>query len=440
MRFWDPADPAIAAADAEPWDGLLSGTVRPVSIRVLTRLYVAGTALAVQSGIAAVVMSYAAEEEIAHPIVLRILGVLLLGMSLVLPAGLAGLTASTFRRQAPLSGTAIVMSMGLASTVGIWSAGPEFAFAVVFYFEALPFAFYLFRLAWALLAAANAAVGCGLVLLLQDGWREPVLTWLLVVTTLVAMAWILGFLAERAEAMAESEHEARVELAEVNHTLEDRVANQVTEIERLGELRRFLTPQVADAVMSADAEAMTRPHRRRIAVFFCDLRGFTAFTRDSEPEDVIANLDQYYRTVGEVLQRHGATIGGYAGDGIMAYLGDPVPHPEPAKAAVQMVTELRGDLAALVAEWQHRGHDLSYGIGLSYGYATLGVVGFDGRFDYTPMGGVVNLAARLCDKAGAGQVLMDHATYAELDGVATCEPVDGLELKGLGSQRAYALT
>ena len=219
------------------------------------------------------------------------------------------------------------------------------------------------------------------------------------------------------------------------------MAEQVTEIERLGELRRFLTPQVADAVMSADAEAMTRPHRRRIAVFFCDLRGFTAFTHDSEPEEVIANLDQYYRTVGEVLQRHGATIGGYAGDGIMAYLGDPVPHPEPARAAVQMVTELRGDLAALVAEWQRRGHDLSYGIGLTYGYATLGVVGFDGRFDYTPMGGVVNLAARLCDKATAGQVLLDHATYAELDGVAaSCEPVDGLELKGLGSQRAYALT
>ena len=259
MRFWDPADPAIAAADAEPWDGPLSGAMRPVSIRVLTRLYVAGTALAVQSGIAAFVMSYVAEEEIAHPIVLRILGVLLLGMSLVLPAGLTALTASTFRRQAPLTGTAIVMSMGLASTLGIWAAGPEFAFVVVFYFEALPFAFYVFRLPWALLAAVNAAVGCGLVLFLQDGWREPVLTWLVVVTTLVAMAWILGFFAERAEALAESEHEARLELAEVNHTLEDRVASQVTEIERLGELRRFLTPQVADAVMSADAEAITRP-------------------------------------------------------------------------------------------------------------------------------------------------------------------------------------
>ena len=149
--------------------------------------------------------------------------------------------------------------------------------------------------------------------------------------------------------------------------------------------------------------------------------------------------DRYYRVVGEILQRHGATIGGYAGDGIMAYFGDPVPHDEPARVAVRMVAELRGGLDDLVAEWQRRGHDLSYGIGLAYGYATLGVVGFDGRFDYTPLGGVVNLAARLCGAAEAGQVLMDHATYAELDGVAAGAPVAGIELKGLGAQRAYAL-
>ena len=192
-------------------------------------------------------------------------------------------------------------------------------------------------------------------------------------------------------------------------------------------------------MLSADAEQLTGPHRARIAVFFCDLRGFTAFTKESEPEEVIADLDDYYRTVGEVLQRHDATIGGYAGDGIMAYLGDPVPHAEPALGAVRMVAELRGELDALVAEWQRRGHDLSYGVGLAYGYATLGVVGFDGRFDYTPLGGVVNLAARLCGAAEAGQVLLDHATYAELDGQVRCDAVFGIELKGLGAQRAYAL-
>jgi len=174
-------------------------------------------------------------------------------------------------------------------------------------------------------------------------------------------------------------------------------------------------------------------------VFFCDLRGFTAFTRDSEPEEVIAITDEYYRAVGTLLQRHGATIGGYAGDGIMAYVGDPVPHPEPARAAVQMVAELRGVMTELVSEWARRGHDLSYGVGIAYGYATLGVVGFDGRYDYTPIGGVVNLAARLCGKAAASQILLDHSTYAELNGTFHCDPIDGLELKGLGAKRAYAL-
>ena len=132
---------------------------------------------------------------------------------------------------------------------------------------------------------------------------------------------------------------------------------------------------------------------------------------------MVAYIDQYYRTVGEVLQRHGATIGGYAGDGIMAYFGDPVPHPEPAPAAVRMVAELRGELDGLVAEWQRRGHDLSYGIGAGLRLRHLGRRRFDGRYDYTPMGGVVNLAARLCSKATAAQVLLDQATYAELEGV-----------------------
>lgn len=124
----------------------------------------------------------------------------------------------------------------------------------------------------------------------------------------------------------------------------------------------------------------------------------------------------------------------------MAYFGDPVPHPEPAPAAVRMAGELRGGMAGLLADWGRRGYDLNYGVGLTFGYATLGVVGFDGRYDYTPMGGVVNLAARLCSQAVGGQTLLDQATYAELDGQVVCDPVDGLELKGFGSLRAYALS
>ncbi len=439
MKFWDLSGPEMAAADAEPWDGPLASTMRPLTMRSITRLYVAGAVLGVQSAAAAFALSVIKGDEVAHPGVLRLLALLLLLVALFLAIALAVVPAARFRRLTPSSGLTIILSMGLASTAGLWAAGPSYGLAAVFYFEALPLAFYTLRMRWALLAAANAVGGCGLVMFLQPGWVAPAVLWLIVATTVVAVAWHLGLLAERAENLAASERVARLELDDLNHTLEDRVAEQVTEIERLGELRRFLTPQVADAVMSADAEAITRPHRRQIAVFFCDLRGFTAFTKDSEPEQVIANIDEYYRTVGEVLQRHDATIGGYAGDGIMAYLGDPVPHPEPARAAVRMVTELRGELGGLVAEWQRRGHDLSYGIGLAYGYATLGVVGFDGRYDYTPMGGVVNLAARLCGKAAAAQVLLDHATYAELEGLAVCDPVEGIELKGLGVQRTYAL-
>lgn len=441
MRFWDLSSPEVVAADAEPWDGPLSGiAMRPLSMRALVRTYLAGMLLSVQAGLVAVVFAEAAGDRMAHPTVVLVLGLFVLVFGLAIIAAMAVLSARALRRYSSLGGVSVMLTMGVVSTLAVWSVGPAYGVVAVFYFEALPFAFYMLRLRWALAIAVNAVVGCGLVMMLQGGWEHPFLQWLAVTSTLVGVAWVMGIVAERGERLAESERAARLELRDLNDTLEARVAEQVTEIERLGELRRFLTPQVADAVMSADAEAMTRPHRRRIAVFFCDLRGFTAFTHDSEPEEVVANIDEYYRTVGEVLQRHGATIGGYAGDGIMAYLGDPVPHPEPARAAALMVAELRGELDALVAEWQRRGHDLGYGIGLAYGYATLGVVGFDGRYDYTPMGGVVNLAARLCGAATAGQVLMDHATYAELDGVAGGEPVDGLELKGLGAQRAYVLT
>lgn len=438
MRFWALSDAEVEAVDAEPWDARLLGTQRPLGLRAMARLFLAGTVLAFQAALMAFLFGTVV-HDVRHPALLGWMTAVLLATGVVFPVVLALLPSRTVRRWTPAIALSVVLSMGALSTAGLWAAGPHYAVVAVFYFEALPFAFYALPMRWALLSAGSAAVGCALVMFGQPGWDHAWVQWLAAVSTVVAVAMVAGLLAERAERLARSEHEARVELDEVNRTLEARVTEQVAEIERLGGLRRFLTPQVADAVLSSDADAMMRPHRARIAVFFCDLRGFTAFTRESEPEEVVGDLDLYYRTVGEVLQRHGATIGGYAGDGIMAYFGDPVPHPEPARAAVAMVAELRGDLDALVTEWHRRGHELSYGVGLACGYATLGVVGFDGRFDYTPLGGVVNLAARLCGRAAGGQVLVDHATYADLDGTAACTPVDRLELKGLGEQRAYAL-
>lgn len=439
MRFWDPSDPDIAAADAKPWTGPLSSAMRPFSLYALPRLTLVATVLSVQAGLVALVVVATVGDDLAHPRAVWGAAFFVIVVGLALPVLLVVQSPRAIRHLLPLGVVMVIFAMGVVVSVCLWASGPRWGVVAVLYLEALPFAFYTLRLRWALLLAANPVGGCALVLALQGGWPAPVQVWLLVATTVVATSWILGIIAERADRLAVSEHEARVELAEINQTLETRVASQVTEIERLGQLRRFLSPQVADAVLSGESEAVTRPHRQRIAVFFCDLRGFTAFTRDSEPEEVIAITDEYYRAVGTVLQRHGATIGGYAGDGIVAYVGDPVPHPEPARAAVRMVSDVREVMTTLVAEWARRGHELSYGIGLAYGYATLGIVGFDGRYDYTPMGGVVNLAARLCGKATASQILLDHATYAELDGSVACEPVDGLELKGLGAQRAYTL-
>lgn len=439
MRFWDSTDPDIAAADAAPWAGPLSGAMRPFSLYDVPRLAFVATVLSIQAPLTVMVLTANAAQDMAHPGAAWLIASLVLVIGMSMPVLLAVLSPRALRHLLPLGTVTVILFMGEVSSLGMWAAGPRLGVIAVLYLQALPFAFYVLRLRWALLMAANAAGGCALVLALQGGWPAPAQVWLLVATTVVTTSWVLGIVAERADRLARSEHDARVELADINETLEARVAAQVTEIERLGQLRRFLSSQVADAVLSGESETVTRPHRQRIAVFFCDLRGFTAFTRDSEPEEVIGITDEYYRAVGTVLQHHGATIGGYAGDGIMAYVGDPVPHPEPAKAAVQMVTDVRHVMMTLVAEWARRGHDLSYGIGIAYGYATLGVVGFDGRYDYTPMGGVVNLAARLCGKATASQILLDHATFAELDDAFTCHPVDGLELKGLGAQRAYAL-
>jgi class 3 adenylate cyclase len=286
-----------------------------------------------------------------------------------------------------------------------------------------------------------ALLGFGLVVALQDGWKAPVTQWLALTGTVVATALVVGLIAERADELGASEHEARVELAQMNLTLEERVANQVTEIELLGGLRRFLSPQVADAVLSGDSEELGKPHRRRIAVFFCDLRGFTAFTNNAEPEEVIGVLDEYYGAVGGLLQRYDATVGDYAGDGIMAYFGDPVPREDSALAAVEMTREIGAVMAGVVAGWRRSGFDLDYGVGLAFGYATLGVVGFDGRYDYKPVGGVVNLAARLCAKAGPAQVLLDHATYAATSDRFPSEHFADLDLKGYGAaMKAYALT
>jgi adenylate cyclase len=178
------------------------------------------------------------------------------------------------------------------------------------------------------------------------------------------------------------------EVEKQNQRLEQRVADQVVEIERTGRLRRFLPPQVADLIVAPEA------HRREITALFCDLRGFTGFSEASAPEDVMALLRDYHAAIGEIIIKYSGTLERYAGDGVMVVFNDPVPVDNPALRAVQMALETRAAMAALTERWRQLGHDVSFGIGIAHGYATLGTIGFEGRFDYAAIGTVSNVASR----------------------------------------------
>jgi len=220
------------------------------------------------------------------------------------------------------------------------------------------------------------------------------------------------------------------ELAEWNRSLEQRVEQQVGELERLARLRRFLSPQVADAVLSSGEEDRLASHRALIATVFCDLRGFTAFSGSAEPEEAMQVLQIYHETMGQLIHAHGGTIDHRAGDGIMIIFNDPLPCDEPALEAVRMAMRMRERMDELTSEWRKLGHRLGFGVGLSLGYATVGVVGYEGRYDYTANGSSVNLAARLADEAQDGQILISQRANTAVDGALLTEPVDELVLKG----------
>jgi class 3 adenylate cyclase len=375
-----------------------------------------------------------------HPVALAVICGYALATALAF--GLLPFVVTPLRlvRLAPGAAAFNLVFGAMTPSAAVLAAGPSVTTWAAAYVEAPVFAFYLLKRRWAVLCTAVIAAEYAVVLRIEDGVTAPVIHWLVVVVTVIMMAVIIGGIAERSEELASAERRARVELADMNRTLEDRVQRQVGELESLGRLRRFLSPQVADAVTTIGSEELLEPHRRRIAVFFCDLRGFTSFTNQAEADEVVQVLDEYYRTVGGVMQHHEATIGGYAGDGVMAYFGDPVPRDDAALCAVRSAHDLREPLDALVRRWQLRGHDLSYGVGLAYGFATLGVIGFDGRYDYTPLGSVVNLAARLCAKALPAQVLLDAATQEATSHCAVTEHVLDLELKGFAATtKAYRL-
>jgi class 3 adenylate cyclase/CheY-like chemotaxis protein len=221
------------------------------------------------------------------------------------------------------------------------------------------------------------------------------------------------------------------ELALWNRTLEQRVSDQLAEIERMSRLRRFLSPQIAELIVSSGGENVLESHRREITVVFCDLRGFTSFAEIAEPEEVNKVVREYHEALGRLIYRYEATLERFTGDGLMVWFNDPLPCDDPALRAVHMAVEMREQVGPLLGKWRKLGHELGFGIGIAQGYATLGRIGFEGRFDYAAIGTVVNLAARLCSEANDGQILIERKVQAAIEGFATTEPAGQLMLKGL---------
>ena len=221
------------------------------------------------------------------------------------------------------------------------------------------------------------------------------------------------------------------DLNKLNQQLERRVTDQVSEIERMGRLRRFLPPQVADLIVASGTEKQLESHRREITALFCDLRGFTGFSESSDPEDVMALLREYHAAIGEIINKYGGTLERYAGDGVMVVFNDPIPIDNPALQAVLMAIEMRTAIGALIEKWRRLGHDIGFGIGIAHGFATLGTIGFEGRFDYTAIGTVSNVASRLCDEAKPGQILISPRVLMSVEKNITVEPAGDFALKGI---------
>jgi len=226
--------------------------------------------------------------------------------------------------------------------------------------------------------------------------------------------------------------EQRSELAELNRTLEQRVADGVAQLERVGRLKRFFSPQLADLIVAGGAEDPLKSHRREITVVFLDLRGFTAFTETADPEEVMAVLGEYHAAVGHLVMVHEATLERFSGDGIMVFFNDPVPVADPAPRAARMALALQAEMARLSVSWKKRGYELRMGVGIAQGFATIGGIGFPGRIDYGAIGNVTNLAARLCGEAAGGEILVSQRVCALLEGGEfVVEPAGELVLKGL---------
>jgi class 3 adenylate cyclase len=283
------------------------------------------------------------------------------------------------------------------------------------------------------LAGSGVAAMIGTLYAYYD-WRILTLAYfLLIASVFLNQNVALRNLYRKVQAQAE-------ELEGWNKTLEVRVDEEIEKNKRLERLKRFLSPQVAELIVESGDESMISSHRKFIATVFCDLRGFTTFSEGIEPEEAMDVLRQYHEEMGRLVSKHQGTIDHRAGDGLMVIFNDPLPCDEPVLEAVKMAVDMRAKMAELTAGWARRGYQLGFGVGISAGYATLGMVGFEERYDYTANGNAVNLAARFCDEAKDGQIIISQFIYAELEDRIEAEPLGDLQLKGVGrSVQAYSL-
>ncbi len=335
----------------------------------------------------------------------------------------------------------LALAYEVALTVAAFAIGPRLSTTIVpFYVVQGVCVVVLATRRAALIHLVAMGIGYGIVVAFQAGNIAPASRWLLGVGAVVIAGYGVALLVERMRSMAVAAEEARAslegahqELEALNHSFGQRVAEQVEELGRLNRLRRFLSTPVADALLAADNEdELLRPHRREIAVLFCDMRSFTSFAASSQPEDVLHVLDEYFELLGVSIRRHGATVGAFTGDGLMAFFNDPIPCADPALRAITMASEIQLSMESLLNRWRPRGLELGLGVGIALGFADIGMIGFEGRRDYSCLGTVVNLASRLCDEARAGEILIDERAHAATRHAIAVDDSALISLKGLG--------
>lgn len=374
---------------------------RPVPPEAQRLVVLFAALLTVFGGISGGALALLAPDLVAHPLGLGVVALLAL-LTGVLMLVLYRNHSAFLQRHFGLVAYTLQLTFPVMISAAQYSTGPHTVLPFLLYVEVTIFSFYLMPTLVALGVIAWIALQLGIVLAIQPGYVSPVAQWAFLVGTIVAVGATFGGLLARA----------------------------LVEVSRFNQLRRFLPDQVATALLDSGSDELLRPHRREIAVLFCDLRGFTPFASNAAPEEVVELLGEYYRTVAQPLQAVKATVGALQGDGIMAYFNDPVPCPDPAGTALRVALAVRSDLVRLTGEWDDKGFHLGFGIGIAFGYATLGTIGLDTRGDYTALGPVVNLASRLCGEARNGEILIDQRTYGATRALVGDAAVRKLALKG----------